>query len=69
MLQAWISSDSYLWHLVYGWLTFSCSYSYEASDADKKVFELLPEGPNAQEFPHLARWYKHIAAVNGLTAK
>ncbi|CAM0142480.1 Translation elongation factor 1 beta [Umbelopsis sp. WA50703] len=42
---------------------------YEASDADKKVFELLPEGPNAQEFPHLARWYKHIAAVNGLTAK
>ncbi|KAG2184766.1 hypothetical protein INT43_000679 [Umbelopsis isabellina] len=42
---------------------------YEASDADKKVFELLPEGPNAQEFPHLARWYKHIAAVKGLNAK
>ncbi|KAH8554723.1 hypothetical protein BGW37DRAFT_208076 [Umbelopsis sp. PMI_123] len=42
---------------------------FEASAADKKVFETLPEGPNAEQFPHLARWYKHIAAVNGLTAK
>ncbi|KAI9280552.1 hypothetical protein BC943DRAFT_330621 [Umbelopsis sp. AD052] len=42
---------------------------FEASAADKKVFESLAEGPNAEQFPHLARWYKHIAAVNGLTTK
>ncbi|KAI8141755.1 hypothetical protein BJV82DRAFT_540874 [Fennellomyces sp. T-0311] len=41
----------------------------EASDADKAVFEALPEGPSAAEYPHLARWYNHIAAVQGLTAK
>ncbi|KAI9272812.1 hypothetical protein BDA99DRAFT_499272 [Phascolomyces articulosus] len=41
----------------------------EASDADKAVFEALPEGPSAAEFPHLARWYAHIAAVQGLSAK
>ncbi|KAG2225182.1 hypothetical protein INT45_009511 [Circinella minor] len=41
----------------------------EASDADKAVFEALPEGPSAAEYPHLARWYNHIAAVQGLNAK
>ncbi|KAJ8655826.1 hypothetical protein O0I10_008490 [Lichtheimia ornata] len=41
----------------------------EASDADKAVFEALPEGPSETAYPHLARWYKHIAAVQGLTAK
>ncbi|CAO3600669.1 unnamed protein product [Absidia cylindrospora] len=41
----------------------------EASEADKAVFEALPEGPAAATYPHLARWYKHIAAVQGLTAK
>ncbi|KAI9300236.1 hypothetical protein BJ944DRAFT_30572 [Cunninghamella echinulata] len=41
----------------------------DASDADKAVFEALPEGPDATAYPHLARWYKHIAAVQGLTAK
>ncbi|KAI9313109.1 hypothetical protein BX666DRAFT_1864926 [Dichotomocladium elegans] len=40
----------------------------EASDADKAVFDALPEGPSEAEFPHLARWYKHIAAVKGLAA-
>lgn len=43
--------------------------SVEASDADKAVFEALPEGPSEATYPHLARWYKHIAAVQGLTAK
>ncbi|KAG0173848.1 Translation elongation factor 1 beta [Apophysomyces sp. BC1034] len=41
----------------------------EASDEDKAVFAALPEGPNADAFPHVARWYKHIASVQGLTAK
>ncbi|KAI8344839.1 hypothetical protein BC941DRAFT_492145 [Chlamydoabsidia padenii] len=41
----------------------------EASEADKAVFEALPEGPAAATYPHLARWYSHIAAVQGLTAK
>jgi elongation factor 1-beta len=44
-------------------------YSSEASEADKAVFAALPEGPAAATYPHLARWYKHIAAVQGLTAK
>ncbi|OBZ81381.1 Elongation factor 1-beta [Choanephora cucurbitarum] len=41
----------------------------EASDADKAVFTALTEGVNAQSYPHLARWYAHIAAVQGLEAK
>ncbi|CAO3650560.1 unnamed protein product [Cunninghamella blakesleeana] len=41
----------------------------DASDADKAVFEALPEGPNAEAYPHLAKWYSHIAAVQGLSAK
>ncbi|KAI8062506.1 hypothetical protein BC940DRAFT_278823 [Gongronella butleri] len=41
----------------------------EASDCDKALFESLSEGANAQDYPHLARWYAHIAAVQGLTAK
>ncbi|KAI9497726.1 hypothetical protein BDB00DRAFT_803824 [Zychaea mexicana] len=41
----------------------------EVSDADKAVFEALSEGPAAAQYPHLARWYNHIAAVQGLTAK
>lgn len=48
----------------------SCfQFSVEASDADKAVFDALPEGPSSTEFPHLARWYNHIAEVKGLTAK
>ncbi|KAI9032758.1 hypothetical protein CLU79DRAFT_715037 [Phycomyces nitens] len=49
------------------------NYSYvkgnEASAADKEVFEALPEGPSPNAFPHLARWYNHIAIVKGYTIK
>ncbi|KAI8642276.1 hypothetical protein BD408DRAFT_482891 [Parasitella parasitica] len=41
----------------------------EASEADKSVFNSLTEGPSAEAYPHLARWYAHIAAVNGLATK
>ncbi|KAI8371594.1 uncharacterized protein BYT42DRAFT_74328 [Radiomyces spectabilis] len=42
---------------------------FEASDADKAVFDSLPEGPSPSAYPHLARWYNHIAAVKGYTVK
>ncbi|CAO0803138.1 unnamed protein product [Mucor circinelloides] len=41
----------------------------EASEADKSVFNALTEGPSAEAYPHLARWYAHIAAVQGLITK
>ncbi|KAG2237717.1 hypothetical protein INT48_009655 [Thamnidium elegans] len=41
----------------------------DASEADKAVFAALTEGPSAEAYPHLARWYAHIAAVQGLIAK
>ncbi|ORE21998.1 hypothetical protein BCV71DRAFT_172673 [Rhizopus microsporus] len=37
----------------------------EASDADVAVFNALTEGVSAEAYPHLARWYSHIAAVKG----
>ncbi|RUS29004.1 hypothetical protein BC938DRAFT_481177, partial [Jimgerdemannia flammicorona] len=43
--------------------------NFEASNADKTVFESLPTGPNKADYLHLARWYKHIAATKSLTAK
>ncbi|KAF9320223.1 Translation elongation factor 1 beta [Podila horticola] len=42
---------------------------YEVSDKDVEAFNALPSGPNEAAFPHAARWYKHIAAVKGLSAK
>lgn len=44
-------------------------FSVEASEADKSVFAALTEGPSAEAYPHLARWYAHIAAVQGLITK
>ncbi|GAA5804024.1 hypothetical protein EDC94DRAFT_596555 [Helicostylum pulchrum] len=41
----------------------------DASEADKAVFAALNEGPSAEAYPHLARWYAHIAAVQNLIAK
>lgn len=48
------------------WLSLN---STEASDADKAVFDALTEGPSATEYPHLARWYNHVANVKGYTTK
>lgn len=36
--------------------------SYGASQADVAVFKALSSSPNAEKFPHAARWYKHIAS-------
>lgn len=44
-------------------------FRVEASEADKSVFAALTEGPSAEAYPHLARWYAHIAAVQGLITK
>ncbi|CAO3676780.1 unnamed protein product [Rhizopus stolonifer] len=41
----------------------------ELSEADVSVFNALTEGVSAETYPHLARWYNHIAAVKGLAAK
>ncbi|KAJ1658658.1 Translation elongation factor 1 beta [Dispira simplex] len=35
---------------------------FNPSQLDTEVFALLSEAPNANTFPHAARWYKHIAA-------
>ncbi|KAJ1889494.1 Translation elongation factor 1 beta [Kickxella alabastrina] len=44
----------------------------EATAADAEVFQALSAAPEASVFPHLARWYKHIAskgdAINSLKA-
>ncbi|KAJ2786181.1 Translation elongation factor 1 beta [Coemansia javaensis] len=44
----------------------------EASAADAEIFKLLGSKPDAKAFPHLARWYTHIAslgdAISGLKA-
>ncbi|KAI9138437.1 hypothetical protein BKA69DRAFT_1127376 [Paraphysoderma sedebokerense] len=42
---------------------------FEASDSDVTVFKALSEGPDAAKYPHLARWYSHIASVKSLTSK
>ncbi|KAG1139735.1 hypothetical protein G6F37_000923 [Rhizopus arrhizus] len=41
----------------------------ELSEADVSVFNALTEGVSAEAYPHLARWYSHIAAVKGLATK
>ena len=35
---------------------------YTATQADVAVFEAVGKAPCAKKFPHVARWYKHIAA-------
>jgi len=42
---------------------------FEESADDKTVFSALHEGPDPTTYPHLARWYHHIAATQGLTEK
>ncbi|KAJ2452506.1 hypothetical protein EV183_002879 [Coemansia sp. RSA 2336] len=44
----------------------------EATASDAEIFKALSAAPDAAVFPHLARWYKHIAskgdAINSLKA-
>uniref|UniRef100_A0AC34PXY5 Elongation factor 1-beta n=1 Tax=Panagrolaimus sp. JU765 TaxID=591449 RepID=A0AC34PXY5_9BILA len=35
---------------------------FEPSARDISLFESLKSAPNAHQYPHLARWYKHIAS-------
>ena len=37
------------------------AYSHAPSQADVAVFETV-KSPNADKFPHVARWYTHIAS-------
>lgn len=36
--------------------------SQSASQADVAVFKALSSAPDAEKYPHAARWYKHIAS-------
>jgi len=42
--------------------TRSYIQGYEPSQADVGVFSALKSAPPAGEFPHVARWYEHIAS-------
>ncbi|KAJ1982619.1 Translation elongation factor 1 beta [Dimargaris cristalligena] len=35
---------------------------FTPSQLDSELFAVLTEAPNAQAYPHAARWYKHIAS-------
>ncbi|KAG6041138.1 hypothetical protein E4U41_005862 [Claviceps citrina] len=48
--------------LLNNWLqTRSYIAGYSATQADVACFKALASSPDAQKFPHAARWYKHIA--------
>ena len=36
-------------------------YSYAPSQADVAVFKALSSAPDAEKYPHAARWYGHVA--------
>ncbi|KAJ3067168.1 Elongation factor 1-beta [Quaeritorhiza haematococci] len=42
---------------------------YQPSQADVAVFEAMKSAPNADKFPHAARWYSHIASFGAAKAK
>jgi elongation factor 1-beta len=42
--------------------------SYAASQADVACFKALNESPDAAQYPHAARWWKHIASYEALFA-
>ena len=54
-----------------GWpnLIHNPLYRYKASKADSELFGKFEETPADGKYPHLNRWYKHIAASQGLQAK
>merc|ERR1719198_2749111 len=37
---------------------------YTPSQADVAVFKALPSAPSASQYPHSARWYKHIESYS-----
>ncbi|KAK2069495.1 hypothetical protein P8C59_004074 [Phyllachora maydis] len=41
--------------------TRSYVLGYNASQADVAVFKALKSAPDAAQYPHAARWYKHVA--------
>ncbi|KAK3185273.1 Translation elongation factor 1 beta [Lecanicillium sp. MT-2017a] len=49
MLNSWVSTRSYI-------------VGYGPSQADVATFKALKSAPNADKYPHAARWYKHIAS-------
>ncbi|GAB0134390.1 hypothetical protein EsDP_00002767 [Epichloe bromicola] len=48
LLNNWVQTRSYI-------------AGYSATQADVACFKALKSSPDAQKFPHAARWYKHIA--------
>lgn len=38
------------------------THSQSPSQADVSTFKALSSSPNAEKYPHAARWYKHIAS-------
>ncbi|EEU47803.1 uncharacterized protein NECHADRAFT_102367 [Fusarium vanettenii 77-13-4] len=49
VLNTWLSTRSYI-------------VGQSASQADVAVFKALSSAPDAEKYPHAARWYKHIAS-------
>ncbi|KAI8619257.1 hypothetical protein BC830DRAFT_804587 [Chytriomyces sp. MP71] len=56
VLNLWLEEHSYI-------------EGFSASQADIAVFEHVNAGVSAAKFPHVARWYSHINAHGGKTAK
>ncbi|KAI3328933.1 hypothetical protein HD806DRAFT_266890 [Xylariaceae sp. AK1471] len=49
--------------LLTGWLaTRSYIIGHSPSQADVAVFKAIKSAPDANKYPHAARWYKHIAS-------
>lgn len=42
---------------------------YHATQADVAVWEAVAKAPDANKYPHAARWYRHIAALKGSFAQ
>jgi elongation factor 1-beta len=44
------------------WLTGLIQDRYSPSQADVATFKALKSAPDAEKYPHAARWYRHIAS-------
>ncbi|KAI1143583.1 putative elongation factor 1-beta [Hypoxylon sp. FL0543] len=49
VLNSWLTTRSYV-------------TGYSPSQADVAVFKAITSAPDAEKYPHAARWYKHIAS-------